>query len=88
MTGNIGQVTFKIGAILDYEDVHSFVRGCDEADTIRSQTIVNIVNAMRANGVRRIIAVGRSGVSKVGSWRFNQLPIAITTIANFSKSLI
>jgi len=69
---------------LHYDDVLKVITGSDavidavggdEASTIRSQAIGNITRAMQAAHVSRVIALGGSGILRVGPWRFSQLPV-------------
>lgn len=77
-------VMYVQGDANNYNDVLKTVQGCDavidvlggpEKGTIRSEFAATIVKAMHKQGIRRIIAMGGSGILAVGPWRFEQLPI-------------
>jgi putative NADH-flavin reductase len=78
------QITYTTGNALEYDDALAMIRGCeavidvlggDEHSTVRSEFITNIIKAMREARVRRIIAMGGSGILRVGPWTFSQLPV-------------
>lgn len=77
-------IVFIKGDASNYTDVLTVMQGCeavidalggDEHSAVRSVFASNIIKAMHESHIARIIAMGGSGILKVGPWRFSQLPV-------------
>lgn len=77
-------ISYILGDALIAKDIAKTIKGCeavinvlggDEKGTIRSQSSALIVQAMQDEHIKRIIAMGGSGILAVGPWRFEQIPV-------------